>query len=445
MVNLAIKPIMHFIARFSLRDLVLISLALHLFVIPFPNDGGKVFDESYYVPASLDLIQGKASNLEHPFLGKAWTALSILAFGNTWFAWRIPAVIFGLLTVIVFYRLARLFLDERQSLTAAAFLSFDNIFFTHSSLFLLEVPALFFGILGFYLYFKKQFVWSAVALAVSTLSKEWGIIFLLAIAIYHTSHYRVLNSSNLRMAGKFLFIYFTVFSLALWAYDYAYKPTGDTIVVLQPTVVKDQYGNVITTTTLTTTKSEPITNPIDHIRQIVKYQTSLVLSGTADAWNNYPWGWVNPFIVNPPIYFQTTVTKNITYVSAGQVVGFVTKTIHPITWTGIGNLFIWSSIWIVAPFSIFRIAKRRSSSVDYLLLAWIGGTYLPWFYVSLVVHRIVYAFYFINTVPALCLGIPHLARSVAPSSRIEKIILAAWLVLVVGFFFSYFPVNIFER
>ena len=57
----------------NIGHLLLVIFALHLFALSFPSDtsngGGMVFDESYYVPASLDRLHGVVSNLEHPFFG----------------------------------------------------------------------------------------------------------------------------------------------------------------------------------------------------------------------------------------------------------------------------------------------------------------------------------------------------------------------------------------
>ena len=426
--------------------ILLLSLALHLFVISFPSDGGKVFDEVSYVQASLDFMAGKASNLEHSFLGKAWAGFSIAVFGNSWFAWRIPSVLFGLFSIFVFYCLARIFLNEYEALCASAFLSFENVFFTHSSLLMLDVPPLFFGILGIFLYCKGRYWSSAAVLSLSFLCKEWGIMFAAIVAVDSImQNGRNLTAKSLRRGVIFLLIYLGGIFLAMWAYDLIYKPVGQ-MQVAQDTVNVYENGNVAKKERQGT-ENLPIRNPVDHLRYMRNYHSSLVMKDHEwiDAWNNVPWGWISPFYVKAPIYFQTTLTRNITLSSSDQKVESVTKITHPITWTGMGNLCIWLSIWLVAPFCVFRILTRRSVHLDYLILFWIIFTYLPWFYVSLVMKRIVYSYYFINTVPALCLGIPHLIACLAPSDKTKKAVLAIWLAATIGFFFYFFPVNVFAE
>ena len=151
------------LASITIRELILIWLAIHLLLITQPTS--PVFDETYYTQAARDLLKSVASNIEHPFLGKAWGALGMLIFGDNAFGWRIIIVLFGALTLYTFYHLAQRYLSERMALLAAAYLGFDHMFFTHSSLFLLEIPALFFAILAFKYYFERRIVLTAIFLS----------------------------------------------------------------------------------------------------------------------------------------------------------------------------------------------------------------------------------------------------------------------------------------
>ena len=76
-----------------IRDIIAITIMMHLLIISFPIDE-EVFDEAYYIPAALDILEGEPSNLEHPFLGKAWIALGIGIFGNNFFGWRFITILF---------------------------------------------------------------------------------------------------------------------------------------------------------------------------------------------------------------------------------------------------------------------------------------------------------------------------------------------------------------
>ncbi|MDA4135364.1 MAG: glycosyltransferase family 39 protein, partial [Thaumarchaeota archaeon] len=173
----------------NIGHLLLIIFALHLFALSFPSDtsngGGLVFDESYYVPASLDLLHGVASNLEHPFFGKIWGALGIGIFGDNFFGWRILYAVIGTLAVWLMYELARQFLSKEKALLAASMLAFENMFFIHTSLLLLDGPPVLFALAGFLAYFKRRYFLSALAFGLCILSKETGVFFLLALVLYH--------------------------------------------------------------------------------------------------------------------------------------------------------------------------------------------------------------------------------------------------------------------
>jgi dolichyl-phosphate-mannose--protein O-mannosyl transferase len=440
---------------FRIRDLILISFALHLFAIGFPSDGGKVFDEAYYVPAAQDLIHGVPSNPEHPFLGKLWGSIGIAIFGDNWFGWRIPMVAFGLLTIYVFYHLARFFLDEKKSLIAATFFSVDTIFFIHSSVLVLDVPPIFFSILGFYLYFKNRYLLSASSFALAILSKESAVLFLLSLLIYHLILKRNLLRNPLRInkiawtqAGRFVVVLISIVILSLWAYSSAYQPKTETEVQVRVITFVDDNGNPVSNITSTeTVEKGQINNPIDQIKYIVSYQSSLTITNQSDTtfWNNYAWGWIIPYQADPPLYYQNTIKSEIVTKAGDEVISSITIEKNPISWRGIGNFPIWLSIWGIIPLVSINIIRKRATRIDYFIGAWILGTYIPWIFVSAFLERIVYAFYFINVVPVLALGIPYFVEKVSKGNKTrEKIILYAWLAVAVLFFLYYYPVNVFE-
>jgi hypothetical protein len=140
------------------------------------------------------------------------------------------------------------------------------------------------------------------------------------------------------------------------------------------------------------------------------------------------------------VYFETKVSESVTVQGSTGPAQVTTLTKRPISWNGIPDLPIWLSIWFVAPSAINSILGKRASKLDYLIIAWIVATYLPWFYVSAVMHRPVYTFYFINVVPILALGIPHFIGSVS-KGRNEKLITIGWLAASILFFIYYFPVR----
>ena len=184
-----------------------------------------------------------------------------------------------------------------------------------------------------------------------------------------------------------------------------------------------------------------MTNPLQNFEYYFTYQSSLTGCGNTDAWNCYPWSWILPFNITPLQYFVNTVTVT----SKGpngtllQVHNY-----HPIDWQGIGNLIVWYSIWLVVPLVAWKFLRRSAKQADVLVGCLIAATYLPLFYISLVSHRVEYAFYFLNTDVGLALGIPLVIAFLARGSlRGERLLILLWLAAAIVFFFAYFPVNPF--
>ncbi|TLX93232.1 MAG: glycosyltransferase family 39 protein [Thaumarchaeota archaeon] len=436
-------------AEINITHLLLILFALHLFALSFPSDtsngGGRVFDEAFYVPAAQDILHGVASNLEHPFFGKVWGALGISIFGDNFFGWRIFYALIGVVSVWVMYELAKIFFSKENALFAASMLGFESVFFVHTSLLLLDGPPILFGLLGFLAYFKGRQYLSALAFGLSILSKETGVFFLLALGLYHLWASRRSRSFNLRSwksVLRFVAIVVLVVGIPLWTYDSAYLPYTSSTVVLTPEVVINPVANSTTTTTLTTTThSGYVTNPLQNLQYYFTYQSSLVGCGQVNAWNCYPWSWILPLNVGPLQYFVSTVT-----VKTSLPNGTVTSQIqyHPIDWQGMGNLVVWYSIWLIVPVTGWKLLKRKAGEADVLAACLIAATYLPLFYISLVSHRVEYAFYFINTDPGLALGIPLVTAFLARGSeRTERRLLLLWVGAAIIFFMFYFPVNPF--
>lgn len=435
------------ITAISIRELILIWLAIHLLLITQPN--APVFDEAYYTKAARDLLQGVASNIEHPFLGKAWGALGMLIFGDNAFGWRIVIVVFGALLLYSFYNLACRYLPERIALLATSYLGFDWMFFAHSSLFLLEIPALYFAILAFSYYLKRRIVLSALFMGISILSKETSLFLLFTLMLLH-----LVTMGKFPKPSKHDWLKFLKFTLVLLAtvaipmqiYVSVYRPVASekAVQVVSQVVVVAPDGSVLSTTTTTTWGSEKeyITNVFDHWRYIVSYASSLTVSGPNIGPENFPWNWFIPTQHREMIYYRSEVVKNITYYTDGVYAGSRIEKVYPINWRGVTNLPLWYSIWIVVPLSLYLIVRKRGDEGLALSFIWIVGTYTPLLGMSLVLNRIEYPFYFINTLPGLALGLPIVFSKLNIDKAAKDCVLAIFLGWTAASFLIYFPLNI---
>ncbi|MFN3621303.1 MAG: glycosyltransferase family 39 protein [Nitrososphaerales archaeon] len=438
------SQILKAITSISIRELVLIWLAIHLLLITQPN--APVFDEAYYTKAARELLQGVASNIEHPFLGKAWGAVGMLIFGDNAFGWRIVIIVFGALLLYAFYQLACRYLSERMALLAAAYLGFDYMFFAHSSLFLLEIPALFFAIIAFSYYLKRRIVLSAVFMGLSILSKETSLFLLFTLILLHLTTMGRPSKPDVFKSLKFTIVLLATVAMPMQIYISAYRPSASEklVQVVSTVVVVAPDGSPLSTTTTTTwsAQKEYIGNVFDHWRYIISYASSLTTSSSNIGPENFPWNWFIPTQQREMIYYRSEVVKNITYYSDGVYVGSRLEKMYPINWRGVSNLPLWYSIWVVVPLSLYLLAKRRIDEGLVLSFLWIIGTYAPLLAMALALNRIQYPFYFINTLPALALGLPIVFSKLNIDKAVRDCVLAVFLGWTVASFLIYFPLNI---
>jgi 4-amino-4-deoxy-L-arabinose transferase-like glycosyltransferase len=349
---------------------------------------------------------------------------------------------------------------------ATAMLGFEVMFFIHGSLALLEVPSIFFAFLSFWLYLERKerkilkislYYWlSALSMGLAFLSKETAafyviiIIFLYVVTRIQFTHYKELLPKFYK-AIVLLLVLAGVYIIPVTIYDVVYQPTSSTEVVISHSIVQipNEEGIIVDNSTVTNTATNKITinNALEHLIYTVSYASGLTITNESDVNSgNYAWNWILPIPSYPPspYYVESTEVRHTTK-NNGEIVGITTETRHPVSWYGIGTIIpIWWSIWLIVPFTAFNILRKKGKEIDYFLLIWIAGTYLPMLYTSGVVGRIVYPFYFIQTVPALALGIPYMVSSIIKDKPIRNLILVVLMLAVLAVFVLYFPVRVNE-
>jgi len=426
------------LSKFNIGHLLLLSFALHLFSIPFPSDGGMIFDEVHYLKAVRATLQMLPANAEHMPLAKIVIALSVSIFGDYWFAWRFPIVLMGVASLYVFYRIAKRFMSERYALFATAMLSFDVIFFIHGSIFVLDMPAILFGLLGMELYFAKKYNWSAVAFGISFLMKELGLFFLGAIFVYHMATHLKLkelkSKPNLRKFAVFLVVLLLIGGGGLWIYDIIFKPTTGTIIYqsITKTVIVDQNGNPISTQTQiqNVTKANAITNPVEHIKFSWDYFSGLAPAiVTPESQFRPPWSWTMPIgnIFNSPHYLTVVI-----------IVGGISKT--TIDWISQITPFVEYFFLPIIAIAVYNLIKKKDDQLGILLTSWIIVSYVPWLIEGIFVQRFTFNYYILYTIPAFALGIPYVWNTVIKNVKIRRMVMLIHLTLTVVFFLYFFPV-----
>jgi predicted membrane-bound dolichyl-phosphate-mannose-protein mannosyltransferase len=392
---------------------------------------GCVMDEIYYVPAAQALLSGEKCgpyldncNLEHPFLSKAVIAAGIAVFGNNDFGWRFFEVLMGTLCIPILFAICwSVTRDSTLSIFAAFLLAFETLFFTQSSIAVIDIQAIFFALLAFMVYLANIRIWrldritlAAILLGLSALSKETAIFLVAFLVVYNLIFGAGGRKSKWLSSIRLLVVVAVVFIVGLQLY-----------VTL--------FGNSSTTTF------------VDDIRYILSYGASLKCTPSSCGWTDplfnapiTPFSWMTYY--SAVGYFVTRVTinpGNYQYVSLGY-------------W-GIPNFFeVWLT-WAWAPlvaFLSYKLWTSRAAVVADVTAAVkidtpsfrIAQFALLWFviayfaYVALYFYgRVTYPYYMLPATPALSIGCAYLLTRKWFPREVAYVLLGG----VFLWFFLYYP------
>lgn len=402
--------------RFDLWFLILFAVGLALRVLWLDKpEGSLIFDEKYYVNVARiilglphdpdvypDAPPGLDPNHEHPFLAKGLIALSMRLLGDNPWGWRVPSVVFGSLSLLLFYLLVKRVSGRPDlALLASFILNFDNLFYVHGRIATLDIFMLGFMLLGFYLYASGRYLLSALSLALSTLCKLGGLYGFAAIVAYHFLH-ELWGARGGAAGGRVgwprLFDW-------LERYTLVYAASGILLLTLM-----DRFW-------------VGYSNPFDHMAFIYEYTKALTRE-VPEGIESYPWQWLLNEVKIPYL------TVNVNVYQDGQLV----RTYPSIAFTGAMNPLL---IYLAVPSVIYAAYSFYEDRRGYALLTvlWFASTYLPFYPMSIFGHRIMYLFYFLNTVPAVALGISHLILDQRP----PRIIILAYCIAVLAGYYWMFP------
>ena len=396
--------------------LFVISAALRLIWLDKPP-GLLIFDESYYVNVARiimrlpqqpnvfpNAIPGIDSvNQEHPLLAKLLIALSMSIIGDNGWGWRIPSVVFGLLSIFVLYLLLKKTAKSPLIALMGTFLfSFDTLVFVHSRIATLDIFVLGFMLLGFYWYFSNRMNLSALGMALATLCKISGLYGVLTLGAFHLGREllsrgrKVDWQSLLSLFEKYAIVYLVSFIVLMALLDFfwaGYK------------------------------------NPFEHLSHIYSYTFALRAPDVrkpTDIWS-YPWEWlvdqvkIHYATVNVSVFADHDVAR--TYASV-DFIGAMNPTI------------VFLAIPAMA-YNVYRYYETRSE-FSLFMLAWFALTYLPYFPGAIFGHRIMYIFYFLNTVPAVAASVAGMIVDQKP----PRIIVVFYVAAVIIGFYMMFPFKV---
>ncbi|XXX73322.1 phospholipid carrier-dependent glycosyltransferase [Sorangium sp. So ce134] len=370
----------------ALVALVAFILLLHLIIIDQPES--YVFDEAYYVPAAKCLIERTVCNEEHPPLAKALIALGIRMFGDRGFGWRLPSVFAGSFTLALVYLLTRRFSDGSVAILAAFLLGFENLWFVHSSIAMLDIPAFFFAMLGVYLFTGQRWWLSGVALGIGMLAKGVVAMVFIALVLYVLLRQEQwLSKAALKVTARAGFSVgisaALTFLAGLSIYDVAY---------------------------------EAFPSPLHHIASMIKYHRAIGSPRLSDS--VHPLRWFSGFPDSP--YFVTSIQAE-----DGSIPRYILQ------YMGQPNLVILLFTWLALPLVWPEVRKRHPLALLALLL--IGVPYLLFILVAHI--RVTYPFYMLLFIPSQCI------LSALALSRLPRGVMLTFCAGVLAWFFYGFPRN----
>ena len=148
---------------------------------------------------------------------------------------------------------------------------------------------------------------------------------------------------------------------------------------------------------------------------------------------SYPWQW----LMNEGQISYLVVSGKVTTLE-GE---FVRKVIL-ISFRGAINpaiLFLTIPSMIYVGYSYLR----RRDNFSLFIILWFAFTYLVYYPMAIIGNRVTYIFYFLSTIPAVCLAIAYglleLKNLNVKVARFHNVLIVSYLMLVLAGFYIYFP------
>ena len=349
---------------------------------------------------------------------------SVELFGDNWFSWRTTSVFFGTLFLFVLYHTTKRITTERNALLVTILVSLDITIFVHSSLFLRDIPVMFFGTFATYMYFTKRYHLTALLLGFAALIKESALFFIILIVAYHLITTKSQKRHDVKSAVFFVLILSVSFVFPLWIYD----------AIVQPNIYDTRYNYY--TTNDTPKLVGHVTNPIEHLNSYLF--GGYLVSDTPPVGNNHflintilPMGDSEPNVEVDTESRTTRIYKEMYNISE------IIETNWILSYS---NYPLWIiAFWITVPYMLFNILRNKHTAQSVYVLLGILTMFVPYIFIAL--FRPTFAYYFIYTIPFIMLGIVLAFNAIKHEKTrlISKSILLSFSIIL---FVMSFPLKI---
>ena len=398
-----------------------LSVGARVFHLDIPAEHipgqGFVFDEKYYVnaarviagvpPAAVDTYAhspaGTDPNGEHPQLGKLIIAATIRLFGDNPIGWRIGAVLFGTLALLLLYRLVRdLGGSPRLAVAVTALGAIENLWLVSGRIAVLDIYCIPFMLAGVILYLRRHPVLAGVVLGMGLCVKEFAVYALIALLLFEAMRgvRRLVARTAVWEQGRPWWRQLILRRLAM-----PLVLSGVTVAVffnllalLDATVPPYHNGQLVSIGQAAVCDHVWIwKGACNHAAFMNSYAAALRSPGGPQGIAAYPWQFWGD--VQPINYFGTTssVTENGTVTAVNQIVLFL----------GLINPVVLVTSWLAILLTLWWAVRRRDDA-SFFTIAWIIGTWLPAELFSLLDQRTTYLYYMVMTMPALFIAVARL-------------------------------------
>lgn len=434
----------------ALAGLTLVGGLLRLFHVADPRE--FIFDEVYYAKDAcmyvLDSLQAcnldEVQNQVHPPLGKWLIAAGIEVFGFDSLGYRIAVVLAGTVTIALLYLLARKILRSTLGATlAAGLLVIDPLHFVQSRTSMLDVFVPMFAVAAFlFLVYDRDHLlragedgrrrplafvvgrpWRLAAglAAGAAFATKWSGAFVIAAVVVlslawefgarrHKGWRRALGGT---LAGELPNILLWCMVVPLLVYVASYAGVDDVTGLAERP--RDLEGEVLALPTnegswLHALWEEQAFNWRFHTQD---------LRDSSHPYQSPGWSWI--LLKRPVSYFYESP-------DAEGNLREILATGSPFVW--------WSSILAIGYVLYQWLRRARLGRPEGVILAAIAFTYGPWL---LPMDRpTTFIFYFVATVPFLCLALGYVAVRIGKSWEARAAI-GVFSVVALGFFIFYYP------
>ena len=395
--------------KIAVGVIALISFLVRVININTPK--GFIFDEVYYVDGARDLLKygvevsgSKPEFVVHPPLGKWLIGAGIKVFGDNGFGWRFTSALAGSLMILLVARIAHmLFRDTLLTALASALMAVDGLALVHSRTALLDNYLALFILLATYLFLKKWYWWTGLALGCAMATKWSALYFAIAfgaIGLYraftHHSGRELLKPSAQRIAQ------FGLIPLAVYISSWVGWFTSNR--------GWDRYYS-----------KNIFTSFIYYHQQILSFHTGLVEKHSYQA---NPWSWM--IMARPTSFFYET-PKGCGADSCSQEI------------LALGTPFLWwlGTIAVLVVFGLWirSVVAHRVDPALSIIVTGMAAGYLPWFFYQ---RRTVFSFYAIAFEPFVILALVYCARALIRNYGRTGQFLVATLATLIFINFIYF-------